>query len=149
MLSTNGANANDLSKVRSKTKLFLLVLIGIQFTLSLIEFVFAIVNGYVEAILITVISVCIDGTLLSAIFMQWRTVLRVFRTIIIVIVIICVISSLAGILVLVGGEKMDKEQIADDLITVIIGSLIYSLLAYLLGKYLDQISVSEQFSYST
>uniref|UniRef100_T1KFA2 MARVEL domain-containing protein n=1 Tax=Tetranychus urticae TaxID=32264 RepID=T1KFA2_TETUR len=149
MLSSNGANASDLSKVTSKTKLFLLILIGIQFTLSLIEFVLAIVNGYVEAILITVISVCIDGTLLSAIFMQWKSVLRVFRTIIIVIVIICIIASLAGILVLVGGEKLEKHQVAEDLITVIIGSLIYSLLAYLLGKYLDQISVSEQFSYST
>lgn len=149
MLSTNGNNAADLSKVQSKTKLILLILIGVQFSLSLIEFVFAIVNGYVEAILITVLSVFIDGTLLTSIFKQWKTVLRVFRTIIIVIVIICVISSLAAILVLVGGEKMDKEQIADDLVTVIIGSLIYSLLAYLLGKYLDQISVSEQFSYTT
>lgn len=145
----NAVNNESIDKVRSKTKVILLILIGIQFTLSVIEFAFASVNGYFEAVLMTVFSVFIDGTLLLSIFMQWKNALKIFRTLIIIIVVICAISSLAGILVLIGGEKVDKEQIADDLVTVIVGSLIYSLLAYLLGKYLEQISVSEQFSYST
>lgn len=136
-------------KVHSKTKLILLILIGVSFTLSLIEFIIASVNGYIEAIFVTILSVTLDGTLLLAIFKQLKVVLKVFRFIIIVVVVLCILSSIAGILVLVDGDRMDKEQIADDLITVVIGALTYSLLAYLLGKYLDQISVSEQFGYSS
>lgn len=136
-------------KVQSKTKVILILLIGISFTLSIIEFIIASVNGYTEALFMTTLSVALDGILLLAIFKQWKTVLKIFRFIIIVVVVLCVLSVIAGITVLVGGDTVDKEQIADDIITVTIGALTYSLLAYLLKKYLAQISVSEQFSYNS
>ena len=136
-------------KVQSKTKVILILLIGISFTLSIIEFIIASVNGYTEALFMTTLSVALDGILLMAIFKQWKTVLKIFRFIIIVVVVLCVLSVIAGITVLVGGDTVDKEQIADDIITVTIGALTYSLLAYLLKKYLAQISVSEQFSYNS
>ena len=147
-MTINHQNA-DLERVCSKTKTILLVLIGISFFLSIIEFLIAAAHGYVESVLVTIISVLIDGSLLLAILKQWKSVLRAFRIVVIIIVALCIVSFLAGLIVLIGGEALERDQITDDLVTVAVGALIHSLLAFLLGRYLTQISASEQFGYTS
>ena len=89
-----------------------------------------------------IVSLLIQGLLLTAVIKQWRFFLRIWRILTIIVIVIMSIVSVLGIVFLIGSKQLDDESKTSLFvfeIVLILGILLNSILAHLIGRYTDDL----------
>lgn len=132
-------------EVHSKTKSFFICIFGVAVVLDIIQLLGGSFGGGGTQISTGIGSLIFDGIMLLAIIKQWRVFLKFCRIITIIIIVLKFIVIVLSIIALVALKKDDKDYDSDrkwlivNLVTLIMSSLLNSIYAFLLGKYIDQL----------
>ena len=131
-------------EVHSKTKSFFICIFGVAFVLDIIQLIGACVGAGGTQISSAVGGLLIDGLMLTAVLKQWRVFLKICRIIIIIVIVLKFVFIVLAIIALVALRKekdadSDRKWLIVDMVALILSTLISSIFAFLLGKYIDQL----------
>uniref|UniRef100_T1KJL4 Uncharacterized protein n=1 Tax=Tetranychus urticae TaxID=32264 RepID=T1KJL4_TETUR len=114
--------------------------------LSSIQLIYSIAHEDGEQIGWTVINLLADLCFVIVILKQWELGLKIYRVAMQAFVVLSIIALIFCIYIIASGDERHKQDIAEKTVSVIIGAVLYSMLAYLLNRYLHQIEYNEGYT---
>jgi len=131
--------------INSNTKKILITFAAVMVFLSTFQLIYACIHNDGEQIFWTIFNLIIDAFFLLVLIKQWEKGLKIYSIAYMVLAAFSLLALIALILIAIEG-KQQNDHMGETIISVILGGLLYALLAYLLKKYISQVEYNEGYT---
>lgn len=133
-------------EITSNTKKLLLFIASLMLVLSTVQFIYSVAHDDGEQISWSIFNLTVDLCFVAVIFKQWQLGLRIYSIILQAFVVISVIALIFCVYIISFGDDGLRQDIGEKTASVVAGLLLYSLLAYLVRRYIRQVDYNEGYT---
>uniref|UniRef100_T1JY20 Uncharacterized protein n=1 Tax=Tetranychus urticae TaxID=32264 RepID=T1JY20_TETUR len=127
---------------RSSVKLWLLGIYSFVIALNIVTFISAIFTYNVTGICLNILSIVIDGVLLTAIVKEWRVVLNIGRIVLTIVIVILAIAIVFDGIAIGNVAAVERNALITIEVILSVSLLCNGFLFVLFGKYTAELSSS-------
>ena len=128
--------------INSTTKKLLIIIAVIMLCLSSFELIYACIYQDGQQIFWAVLNLIMDSVFVLVLIKQYQTGLKVYSIAYLTLAILSFIVLVILIFFMITGKEQNNHM-SETLVSIVLGGILYSILAYLLNKYINQVNYNE------